>query len=109
DVAPATLDAVTFWDVLEHVTDPISDLARATQLLKPRGVLAMTVPDSANALARISGRRWFGYKTAGEHLQFFTEASLGKSFAAAGLSLTVRRPTTWSCTVGFLADRAGLY
>jgi len=105
----ASLDAITFWDVLEHVVDPIADLRRARELLKPGGILALTVPDSANFLARASGRRWFGYKTAGEHLQFFTHPSLSTAFEKAGLALRIRRSTTWSCTVGFVADRAGLY
>jgi len=104
-----SLDAITFWDVLEHVTDPVADLVRAGELLRPNGVIALTVPDSANLLARISGRRWFGYKTAGEHLQFFTGKSLAKAFARAGLSLRVRKPVTWCCTLGFLGDRGGLY
>jgi hypothetical protein len=109
DVQPGSLDAITFWDVLEHVTDPVADLTRACTLLRPGGVLALTVPDSANLVARASGRRWFGYKTAGEHLQFFTAASLSMALRSAGLSVRTRRPTTWACTVGFLADRAGLY
>ena len=109
EVEPGSLDAVTFWDVLEHVTDPVADLTRACALLRPGGVLALTVPDSANLVARASGRRWFGYKTAGEHLQFFTAASLSMALRNAGLSVRSRRSTTWACTVGFLADRAGLY
>lgn len=108
-IEEGSLDAVTFWDVLEHIVDPVADLRRASELLKPGGVLALTVPDSSNLLARASGRRWFGYKTAGEHLQFFTRDSLARTFAMAGLRLQVRSATTWSCTVGFLADRAGLY
>src|SRR5579864_5447334 len=76
NLAEGSLDAITFWDVLEHVTDPIADLNRARGLLKPQGVLALTVPDSSNLLARVSGKRWFGYKTAGEHLQFYTGSSL---------------------------------
>ena len=109
EVEPGSLDAVTFWDVLEHVPDPVADMTRACMLLRPGGVLALTVPDSANLVARSSGRRWFGYKTAGEHLQFFTAASLSMALRNAGLSVRWRRSTTWACTVGFLADRAGLY
>ena len=104
-----SLDAITFWDVLEHVVDPISDLARARELLKPGGVLALTVPDSSNLVARTMGRSWFGYKTAGEHLQFFTHSSLRQALAKAGLTLRVQGPIRWSCTLGFLGDRAGLY
>jgi 2-polyprenyl-3-methyl-5-hydroxy-6-metoxy-1,4-benzoquinol methylase len=109
DIQEGSLDAVTFWDVLEHVTDPVADLTRARTLLRPGGVLALTVPDSANVVAHLSGRRWFGYKTAGEHLQFFTSASLSRAFSRAGMSLRLRRPVPWSCTLGFLGDRAGLY
>jgi 2-polyprenyl-3-methyl-5-hydroxy-6-metoxy-1,4-benzoquinol methylase len=108
-IGEGSLDAITFWDVLEHVTDPIADLTRARALLKPDGVLALTVPDSANLLARVSGRRWFGYKTAGEHLQFYTGTSLPRALEAAGFAVKTRESTTWSCTLGFLADRFGLY
>jgi len=109
DVEEGSLDAITFWDVLEHVTDPLADLSRAQQLLRRGGVLALTVPDGANFLARVSGRRWFGYKTAGEHLQFFTRRSLGMALRSAAIAVRGIGPTTWSCTLGFLADRAGLY
>lgn len=109
DVANGSLDAITFWDVLEHVVDPVGDLTRARELLKPGGVVALTVPDSSNLLARLSGRRWFGYKTAGEHLQFYTASSLTHALKRAGFAVKTRQATTWSCTLGFLADRFGLY
>ncbi|HEX2647319.1 MAG TPA: class I SAM-dependent methyltransferase [Candidatus Dormibacteraeota bacterium] len=108
-VKVGSLDAVTFWDVLEHVADPVANLARARALLKPGGVVVLTVPDSANLVARVSGRRWFGYKTAGEHLQFYTDRSLRAAFEKAGLAVSERHATTWTCTFGFLADRMGLY
>lgn len=108
-VAPGSVDLITFWDVLEHVADPVSDLRHALALLSPRGVVAVTVPDAATAAARLSGRRWFGYKTAGEHLQFFTSRTLQATFAAAGFELMVHRPVAWSCTLGFLTDRASRY
>lgn len=104
-----TLDAITFWDVLEHVTNPVADLTQARRLLRTGGVLALTVPDAANFTARVSGRRWFGFKTAGEHLQFFSRLSLRLALENAGLAIRALEPTTWSCTLGFLADRAGLY
>jgi 2-polyprenyl-3-methyl-5-hydroxy-6-metoxy-1,4-benzoquinol methylase len=109
DVKEGTLDAITFWDVLEHVTDPVADLTQARRLLRPGGIVALTVPDAANFTARVTGRRWFGFKTAGEHLQFFTRTSLRLALQMAGLAIRTLEPTTWSCTLGFLADRAGLY
>jgi 2-polyprenyl-3-methyl-5-hydroxy-6-metoxy-1,4-benzoquinol methylase len=109
DLPAGSLDLVTFWDVLEHVPDPIADLRRARELLRPGALLALSVPDSANLAARVSGRRWFGYKTAGEHLQFFTRDSLRAALAAVGFEVLVQRATTWSCTIEFLAERVGLY
>jgi SAM-dependent methyltransferase len=109
DVAPNSLDLITFWDVLEHLPDPVATLRRARELLKPGGIVAATVPNATSAVARLSGRRWFGYKTAGEHLQFFSPTTLRRSFEAAGFTVAVRRPVAWSCTVGFLIDRAALY
>ncbi len=109
EVEPHSLDLVTFWDVLEHLPDPVPVLRRARRLLRPGGVIALTVPDAANLLTRVSGARWFGYKLAGEHLQFFTDESLRRALAGAGLEVVVRVPVTWSCTVSYVADRAGLY
>jgi len=109
DVEPGSLDAVTFWDVLEHTVDPVRDLERARTLLRPGGVLAATVPDASNVLARASGRRWFGYKTAGEHLQFFTGESLRRAAGKADFRVETRRGVAWSCTLGFLGDRFRLY
>jgi SAM-dependent methyltransferase len=109
DVAPHSLDVITFWDVLEHLPDPVASLRRAAQLLRPGGVLAATVPNAGSAVARLSGPRWFGYKTAGEHLQFFSAATISRCFETAGFHVEVRRPVAWSCTLGFLIDRAALY
>src|SRR2546423_9062956 len=86
DVAPHSLDLITFWDVLEHLPNPVASLRRAQELLTPGGLVAATVPNAGTALARLSGRRWFGYKTAGEHLQFFTAPTLQRAFAAAGMA-----------------------
>ncbi len=109
DVAPHSLDVITFWDVLEHLPDPVASLRRARQLLAPGGLVAATVPNAGSAVARLSGRRWFGYKTAGEHLQFFSAATVSRCFEMAGFRVELRRPVAWSCTIGFLIDRAALY
>lgn len=72
-------------------------------------MIALTVPKAGNLLARISGRRWFGFKIAGEHLQFYTPTSLRLVLEAAGLQVLVSRPIAWSCTLSFVGDRSRLY
>ncbi|MEZ4580535.1 MAG: class I SAM-dependent methyltransferase [Caldilineaceae bacterium] len=37
-LAPAQFDAVTMWDVLEHVYDPAQTLREIHRLLKPGGI-----------------------------------------------------------------------
>ena len=109
DVDTQSIDLVTFWDVLEHLQDPVQALRRAAALLVPDGIVAATVPNAGSAVAKISGRRWFGYKTAGEHLQFFTASTVRRAFQSAGFEVVEHHAVAWTCTVGFLLDRASLY
>jgi len=48
---PASLDAVTLWDVLEHLPDPVAALARSRAALRPTGFVFVNVPvlDSLDA------------------------------------------------------------
>jgi 2-polyprenyl-3-methyl-5-hydroxy-6-metoxy-1,4-benzoquinol methylase len=41
----AFFDVVTFWHVLEHVTDPTRYLQEARRILKPSGLLVIAVPN----------------------------------------------------------------
>ncbi len=41
----ASFDAVTFWHVLEHVTDPTRYLQEAYRILRPSGLLVIAVPN----------------------------------------------------------------
>jgi 2-polyprenyl-3-methyl-5-hydroxy-6-metoxy-1,4-benzoquinol methylase len=52
---PGTFDVVTFWDVLEHTFAPAEEIGRAARLLRPGGLLAISVPNWASW-----ERRWFG-------------------------------------------------
>jgi len=93
DVATGTLeslrfpeghfDAVTFWDVLEHLHDPADALARTRRLLKPGGLLAASLPVSDSLDRRIFGRSWIGYEIP-RHLYFFSTATLTALLAGAG-------------------------
>jgi hypothetical protein len=54
-------DAVTFWDVLEHLEEPARALQQARARLRPGGVVAVTMPNVAGAMSRCSGARWAYY------------------------------------------------
>jgi SAM-dependent methyltransferase len=80
-----SFDAITMWDVLEHVTDPVAFLARCRELLKPGGRLLLTVPDLDSLQARLLGRRW--PMLLPEHLNYFNRPSLKLCAEKSGLRL----------------------
>lgn len=102
-------DAVTFWDTLEHVTDPVADLKAAHELLMPGGYVFLSVPKGWGVLPSVMGRQWFGYKKVGEHLFFHTKESLSQALTGAGFTPVVIRRTSWTCTVGFLVGKISYY
>jgi len=54
-----SFDAVCAFHVLEHVDEPRTFFARARELVNPRGLLALEVPNIESARACRDGSRWF--------------------------------------------------
>jgi SAM-dependent methyltransferase len=68
-------DAVVFQHSLEHVVDPREDLARARALLRPGGLLLISLPNFGGWQARAFGSTWF-HLDLPRHRAHFTEAGL---------------------------------
>lgn len=60
--ADASFDAVTMWDVLEHVYRPREVIAEVARILKPGGVFVVNHPHTESMDRRIFGRLWVGYE-----------------------------------------------
>jgi 2-polyprenyl-3-methyl-5-hydroxy-6-metoxy-1,4-benzoquinol methylase len=60
--ADGSLDAITLWNVFEHVYNPRAVLSEAARLLRPGGVLVMTHPNVGSIDRRIFGDTWIGYE-----------------------------------------------
>jgi SAM-dependent methyltransferase len=52
---PGSLDALTLWDVLEHVPEPLTTLRAAAAALRPGGVALIRVPNPLGLDARLFG------------------------------------------------------
>lgn len=76
-------DAITLWDVLEHVPDPSLFLKICRGLLREGGCLFLNVPDLDSLVARVLGRRW--PLLLPEHLNYFNKSSLRRCAQRAGL------------------------
>jgi 2-polyprenyl-3-methyl-5-hydroxy-6-metoxy-1,4-benzoquinol methylase len=88
ELAPShagSYDVVTLIGVIQYFRDPRAEMNRLAQLLAPGGVLALWTGDASSWLARVLGRRWWYWQ--GQHVQYFTQASLERLTRDAGLEV----------------------
>lgn len=86
DLPEASFDVITLWTVLEHVYAPLSTLRAARRLLRPGGLLLISIPDTQSLDARCFGEHWVGYDTP-RHLYVYPRAVLRSLLEQSGLQL----------------------
>lgn len=111
-LAPGSFEAVTLWASLEHVHQPREALEAARALLRPGGVLALSVPNLASWSARSFGTGWYGLDLP-RHLVHFTPDTLcalaqragfaGAEVAQVGRAGWIRRSVARARQLGVLA------
>jgi SAM-dependent methyltransferase len=79
----ASFDAVTLWDVLEHLPDPVAELKRAHRVLRPGGVIGISTCDAAALVPRMARSYWYCINTP-DHQYAFTLDWLKKALDHAG-------------------------
>jgi 2-polyprenyl-3-methyl-5-hydroxy-6-metoxy-1,4-benzoquinol methylase len=79
-----SFDAITLWDVIEHVPDPRETMRQVRELLKPGGIVAINTPDADSLWARMMGMQWH-LIVPPEHLHLFGTRSLQRLLAGAEL------------------------
>lgn len=80
-------DAVTLWDVIEHLPDPRAALLEVARLLVPGGICSVVTPDGGSLAARVLGARWEERQKMPEHIFFFHRRSLAALLRACGFEL----------------------
>lgn len=79
-------DAVVLWHSLEHMPRPVEALARAHELLKDGGLLAVAVPNFESFQAGLFGRRWF-HLDVPRHYFHFGAKSLSSALGRQGFTV----------------------
>lgn len=97
-------DAVTCWDVIEHVPDAVSAVRSLRMLVRPGGHLFLSTPDAQSAVARLTGRSWH-YLDPIQHISLFGRRNLVALLEANGFKLESVRALGHHYRVGYIADR----
>jgi len=88
-----SFDAITMWDVLEHVSDPVETLKEAHKILKNEGVLIISTLNINSFLSKKYKEHWAELKLP-EHLNYFNRKSL--NFLMQKVSFYCLKTTTIS-------------
>jgi SAM-dependent methyltransferase len=105
ELADATFDVVTMWDVIEHVADPLGELVQADRLLKPGGLLVVHTMDIDSGFARLMGGRWPWLMEM--HIYYFSRRTLKHMLEKAGFTVIRIEPQGRYLRLGYFATRIG--
>src|SRR5207248_5991801 len=81
-----SFDAVVMRHSLEHVPDPIADLGRVFRLVRPHGLLVISVPNFDSWERRRFGSAWF-HLDLPRHRTHFTPQSLRLALSKSGFEV----------------------
>jgi SAM-dependent methyltransferase len=85
----ASFDALTLFEVIEHLHDPLPLLAECRRVLKPGGILLVSTANAESWTAAAMGARWdyFDMQKDGGHISFYNPRSMAKIAAASGFGV----------------------
>ncbi len=103
-----SLDCVTLYGVIEHVSEPYSILKEIHRVLEPTGVLHLTTPDVRSLTARLMGRAWYHFKK-DKHFLYFSQSTIRIALEKAGFEVLRLRPLTLAMRVRDVLERLKRY
>ncbi len=104
--SPGSFDAITAFNVFEHVYEPELVLARVAEWLKPGGIFYTMMPNIDSAGARIFRSYWYALELP-RHLYHFSPATLRMLARSAGLQevfITAHRELYFESSVRYVID-----
>ena len=103
---PESFDAITCFDVLEHLYEPQQVMVRVSEWLKPGGIFYVLVPNVDSAEARAFRSYWHGLELP-RHLFHYSPGSLKFLAESAGMrevSLETRRNPAVGTSLRYVFD-----
>jgi len=107
NVKNSKYDYISFWDVLEHVTDFRGTLKKIDEVSKKNSYLIINVPDINSLASKITKYKWPFYLNV--HLYYFEKETLKNAFGKFNFELIESFPHWQYLDLGYLLDRASKY
>ena len=84
-----SFDAVTLFEVVEHLKDPRSLLSECHRILRPGGILLLSTGNTDSWTVSVVGARWDYFQIAldGGHISFFNPESIRQLAQACGFAV----------------------
>ena len=100
-------DLISFWDVLEHVTDLDKTLKKVDTISKKNAYLIINVPDNDSLACKLMGKNWPFYLNV--HLYYFDKKSLEKVLKKYKFKLIKSFPHWQYLSLGYVLMRGSKY
>ena len=81
-----SIDVISIWHVLEHLTRPIEALRECRRILRPNGLLVLSVPNLSSIQSHSSGKHWF-HLDVPYHLYHFSKEGIIKLLEESGFKI----------------------
>lgn len=87
--AGGTFDAITLYEVAEHLPDPIGLLQECARILKPNGLLLIGTGNTDSWTRHVRQSKWdfFNLKLHGGHISFFSPSTFKALAAKTGFEV----------------------
>lgn len=100
-------DAITMFDLIEHVRSPEQTLKDASALLSDQGIILITTPHNKSFSNKIMGKKWTHYKK--EHFFYFDLKSLNFIAQKANLKVVYSEHSKKALNLRYLHTQFNVY
>lgn len=106
-VEPASCEALTMVDFIEHTPTPREAVRKAHEMLASGGIICLVTPDLHSFAARMAGSRWWHLRPG--HLAYFSKKSVAALLRDAGFEIVKKKRYAWTFSAHYLLSRKRMF